>query len=141
MTAPSTPAPQVLGRTIDTQTRCVHYGGPTDIIALKFKCCGDFYPCYECHEETAAHPVERWIGADTSEPAILCGACSGLLTIAEYLLADRCPACDSEFNPGCKLHRDLYFDLPARPENDAATLASTEDGTAPRSTTPEREQP
>jgi len=130
MKAPNEPAPQVRGRTIDTQTRCVHYDGPTDIIALKFKCCGDFYPCYECHDEAATHTVERWVAADVNEFAILCGACSGLLTIAEYLRVDSCPACESGFNPGCKLHRDIYFDLPAQPE----------DGIAPRSSTPEREQ-
>jgi uncharacterized CHY-type Zn-finger protein len=26
----------VLGKTVDDHTRCVHYRGPTDVIAIKF---------------------------------------------------------------------------------------------------------
>lgn len=112
MTASTEPAPQVLGRTIDAQTRCVHYGGPNDIIALKFKCCGDYYPCHECHDEAVTHAIARWEETELGELAVLCGVCTGQLTVAEYLRADRCLACGAGFNPGCKLHRDIYFDLP-----------------------------
>ena len=78
-------SPRVLGYTVDDQTRCVHYHKPTDVIALKFKCCGDFYPCYKCHEETTDHAIEGWSDDDLHEPAVLCGVCGTLLTIAEYL--------------------------------------------------------
>jgi hypothetical protein len=37
------PAPHVLGLNLDPQTRCDHNHGPTDIIAIKTKCCGEFY--------------------------------------------------------------------------------------------------
>lgn len=133
MTASSEAAPRVLGRTIDAQTRCVHYGGPTDIVALKFKCCGDFYPCYECHDETVSHTTARWKDTELGERAVLCGVCTGQLTVGEYLRTDRCPTCDAGFNPGCKLHRDIYFDLPEQlrsatsdqPEGVAASGPST----------------
>ena len=39
------PAVTVLGATVDDQTRCVHYAGPLDIVAIRFHCCGEFYPC------------------------------------------------------------------------------------------------
>ncbi len=128
--APSRLTPHVHGRTIDAQTRCVHHGGPSDIIALKFKCCVNFYPCYECHDEAVTHAIERWGDADLNEHAVLCGACSRQLTVAEYLGAARCPACDAEFNPGCKLHRDIYFDLPATLADDLTSPDRAECGTA-----------
>ena len=140
MTASSTPAPQVLGRVVDAQTRCAHYAGQADIIALKFKCCGDFYPCYECHDEAVTHQSSRWVEAELNERAILCGVCNELLTIADYLGAERCPACNSEFNPGCKLHRHIYFDLPAHATNNEAANAGSESDTACALTTLEREQ-
>lgn len=61
MTTSHDHAPQVRGLTIDDETRCTHYNGPNDVVALKFKCCGDFYPCYECHAAAVTHPIERWI--------------------------------------------------------------------------------
>ena len=42
----------------------------------------------------------------------------------------RCPACDAEFNPGCKLHRDIYFDLPATLADDLTSPDRAECGTA-----------
>ncbi|GAA4355358.1 CHY zinc finger protein [Microbacterium rhizosphaerae] len=107
------PRPRVLGAVVDDQTRCIHYGTPLDIIAIRFACCREFYPCHLCHAETAGHPAEQWPIADREEHALLCGVCGHLLTIAEYLEADRCPACRSAFNPGCKLHTHLYFRVDA----------------------------
>lgn len=109
-TAPS-PGPRVLGSVVDAQTRCSHYHGETDVIALKFKCCGEFYPCFECHEESAGHPIERWIAGDTGHRAVLCGVCRAELRIDDYLRTDACLSCATRFNPGCSLHHDLYFDL------------------------------
>lgn len=115
----TTPAPgpraigvvRVLGSVVDDQTRCAHYGGETDVIALRFRCCGDYYPCYECHEESAGHPIARWRAGDADRLAVLCGVCRTELRIDEYLGASACPACGARFNPGCSLHHDIYFDF------------------------------
>jgi uncharacterized CHY-type Zn-finger protein len=101
--------PPVRGPVVDAETRCIHYATPLDIIAIKFRCCGEFYPCHLCHEETADHPAEQWPAASDHEHAILCGSCGRLLTIGEYAQANACPSCAAPFNPGCKLHWELYF--------------------------------
>jgi len=108
------PRPRVLGPVVDGQTRCIHYRTPLDIIAIRFACCRQFYPCHLCHTETAHHPAEQWPVVQRDERAVLCGVCGHLLTITDYLATDRCPACDSPFNPGCKLHTHLYFHVHAR---------------------------
>ena len=95
---------------VDLENRCEHYALPLDIVAIKFPCCGEYYPCYECHENLADHKAERWKRFDV--PAILCGVCKSELLIEEYLCGDfSCPHCQSLFNPGCKNHFALYFDL------------------------------
>ena len=48
------------GKVVDDNTRCTHYHSALDIIAIKFKCCGKYYPCYQCHEETAGHAALAW---------------------------------------------------------------------------------
>lgn len=99
----------VYGRTIDNETRCVHYGTPKDVIAIKFACCRRYYPCHLCHEESETHPAEQWPIADRWQKAILCGVCSTELTIDAYLSADGCPFCSAPFNERCRLHSELYF--------------------------------
>jgi uncharacterized CHY-type Zn-finger protein len=102
---------RVEGLSVDPQTRCAHYRGPTDIIAIKFACCGRWFPCFECHAEVAGHDAEVWPTAKFGERAILCGVCGGELIIEEYLACDAlCPTCGSEFNPRCSLHYHLYFE-------------------------------
>src|SRR5262249_34344318 len=102
----------VNGRVIDSQTRCVHYHSPLDIIAIKFKCCGEYYPCFECHHETAGHATEVWRSNEFDTKAILCGACNNEMTIHEYLAANNhCPYCNSSFNPNCSKHYHLYFEI------------------------------
>jgi uncharacterized CHY-type Zn-finger protein len=103
--------PVVRGRIVDEQTRCVHYNGPTDVIAIKFACCGTYYPCFECHRECAGHPARQWPVGEWDERAILCGVCGSELTIRTYLGVLVCPECDARFNERCRLHRPLYFDL------------------------------
>lgn len=106
--------PPVRGPVVDAQTRCIHYATPLDIIAIEFACCRTFYPCHRCHDETADHAARPW-GADAGgHPAVLCGVCGHLLTIDAYATASACPACGGAFNPGCKLHWDLYFDSALR---------------------------
>jgi len=67
--------PCVYGRTVDHQTRCVHYATVRDIVALKFGCCERYYPCVQCHDETADHPRQPWPSHRDHEPAVLCGLC------------------------------------------------------------------
>jgi uncharacterized CHY-type Zn-finger protein len=102
----------VKGKLVDDQARCVHYHSPVDIIAIKFKCCNEYYPCYECHSETAGHEAEVWTKKNWDEKAILCGVCKTELTIREYLeSSNTCPKCRSSFNPGCSRHYHLYFEI------------------------------
>ena len=104
------PSPVVHGATVDDQTRCVHYRTELDVIAIKFACCGRYYPCHACHSEAESHEARQWPLAAQEERAILCGVCSTELTIAEYRAVDACPACGAVFNPGCRLHAHLYFE-------------------------------
>lgn len=98
------------GVAVDGQTRCAHYHGPRDVIAIQFPCCGVYYPCHACHEALADHPAERWPAGRFDEPAILCGACCSTLSIRAYLACGHtCPHCGAAFNPGCARHHALYF--------------------------------
>ncbi len=100
----------VHGPTVDDETRCVHYRTPLDIIAIKFKCCGRYYPCHLCHQETESHAARQWPADEQDAQAILCGACKTELTISAYRATDNCPNCSAPFNPACALHADLYFE-------------------------------
>lgn len=100
----------IKGKTVDGQTRCVHYHSALDIIAIKFKCCGEYYPCYFCHEEEAGHAAEVWPKEAFNTKAILCGVCKTELTIEQYLSSsNECPYCKALFNPKCSHHYHLYF--------------------------------
>ena len=102
---------EILGVGIDEQTRCAHYNSELDIIAIKFKCCGRWYPCFECHTAIAEHEPAVWPVNQFDEKAILCGACGNQLTINEYLnCGSICPSCERSFNPGCANHYHLYFE-------------------------------
>lgn len=90
--------PIVYGSLIDTETRCRHYFTEEDIIAIKFKCCNKYYPCYKCHNEFEKHAIKRWSEPSFNEKAILCGVCKHELTINEYMMVERCPNCQSRFN-------------------------------------------
>ncbi len=101
----------VFGVNVDAQTRCAHWHGATDIIAIKFRCCERYFPCYECHAELETHQPKVWARNEFDTPAILCGGCGLQLTVSEYLNGDSiCPRCESRFNPGCAKHYHLYFE-------------------------------
>jgi uncharacterized CHY-type Zn-finger protein len=102
--------PRVLGPVVDDMTRCVHYNIPVDIVTIKFACCGEYYPCHLCHQETAGHDAQQWGLDERDQKAVLCGACGTELTIAAYLATDECPTCRSPFNERCRLHTHLYFE-------------------------------
>jgi uncharacterized CHY-type Zn-finger protein len=102
---------EIIGKDVDAQTRCAHYHSPVDIIAIKFKCCGDWFPCFECHAENTDHAARVWAIEERDTKAILCGNCGNQLTISEYFkCASVCPKCKASFNPGCTNHYHLYFE-------------------------------
>jgi uncharacterized CHY-type Zn-finger protein len=105
--------PYTRGVNPEPHTRCKHYHGPTDIIAIKMKCCGIYYACKDCHETLAGHPIAPWPESEWNQPAILCGACGASLTIRQYMQSDSCcAACGAQFNPGCRNHYHFYFQVP-----------------------------
>ena len=102
--------PNIVGVGVDGETRCAHYRSERDIIAIKFKCCGKWFPCYECHAEFAGHAAEVWPRSEFNEAVIFCGGCGHRLTVREYLdCGSVCPRCGREFNPACASHHHLYF--------------------------------
>jgi uncharacterized CHY-type Zn-finger protein len=104
-------AEEIYGLEVDPQTRCIHYHSELDIIAIKFKCCGDWFPCFECHSAMASHTAVVWNKDEKNTKAILCGSCNHKLSIQEYFDCDSsCPKCASRFNPACANHYQHYFE-------------------------------
>lgn len=102
----------VKGKIVDDETRCEHYHSPLDVIAIKFKCCNDYYLCYECHKESVDHETKVWQKEEWNTKAILCGVCKEELTINEYFDSNNhCPHCNAAFNPKCSNHYHLYFEV------------------------------
>ncbi|KAK8075347.1 hypothetical protein PG997_010010 [Apiospora hydei] len=110
--SPNTTGPTVHGLSVSPLTQCSHWHSVRDIIAIRHKCCGDYYACISCHEALAKHPPQVWSKAEQATTrAVLCGKCRHELTIAEYLgCGNNCPQCRSLFNPGCANHYSLYFE-------------------------------
>ena len=101
----------VRGVDVGPETRCTHYDGEHDVIALRFGCCETFFPCHACHEAVADHDPSPWRRDRFDEPAVLCGACGTTLSVTAYLAAaHECPTCGTSFNPGCRAHYDHYFE-------------------------------
>ena len=101
----------IYGKPIDQQTRCQHWHSELDVIAIKFKCCEKYYPCFSCHEEEADHEPQVWPKSEFDSKAILCGVCGTELSITDYQSSNNtCPNCKAAFNPGCSKHYHLYFE-------------------------------
>lgn len=100
---------EVFGDVIDKETRCLHYHGSRDIIALKCADCLRYYPCFYCHNQYESHAFAPYSRQDSDHLVVLCGCCQRELTIAAYEAVSACPACQSPFNPGCKAHAAIYF--------------------------------
>jgi len=101
---------EVSGVDVDPETRCAHYHGPNDIVALKFKCCGDWFSCHLCHQELAQHESVVWPKQEFDSLAVLCGGCGKQLSVREYLeCGSTCPSCVRSFNPNCAKHAYYYF--------------------------------
>jgi uncharacterized CHY-type Zn-finger protein len=135
-TAPATDdrfAVPLRGVAVDPETRCAHWDSAVDVIALRFGCCEAYYPCDACHDAATDHAAEPWPRDRFDESAVLCGACGATLTARAYLDGDgetqrasgegqrpsgnraapdddACPRCGADFNPGCRRHRDRYFE-------------------------------
>ncbi|CCK71448.1 Hot13p KNAG_0H00320 [Huiozyma naganishii CBS 8797] len=103
----------VRGQCWDGATRCRHYHSTLDIVGLSFKCCPGFYwPCYECHTTVMPHDPVRYDTREESEvKCVLCGECKTQLTFSEYTATGSCPACNASFNPQCRAHYPLYFEM------------------------------
>ncbi len=102
----------VKGKLVNARAGCIHYHSAADVIAIKFKCCQEYYPCYYCHEELSGHSSEKWETNEFSIKAVLCGVCENEMTIEQYLSCNyQCPLCKSRFNRNCSRHNHLYFDL------------------------------
>jgi uncharacterized CHY-type Zn-finger protein len=98
------------GFQVDPETRCAHYDGPRDVIAIRFACCEVYYPCFRCHRAVASHETRRWPPERRAAPTVLCGVCGDTMTAGAYRRADHtCPTCGAAFNPGCAAHWDRYF--------------------------------
>ena len=102
---------KVYGSLIDNETRCTHYYSSLDVIAIKFKCCNKYYPCYKCHNEHVSHAIERWAENEFDEKAIMCGVCKHEMRIRDYMMVEMCPRCKAHFNSRCKFHYHLYFEV------------------------------
>jgi len=101
---------EINGVDVDPETRCAHYHGPTDIVALKSKCCGKWFPCHQCHDEIAGHPAIVWPEQEFDELVVLCGECGRQMSAREYLdCKSICPNCGRSFNPACATHAHYYF--------------------------------
>jgi len=102
----------VYGKSIDKQTRCKHWHSELDVIAIKFKCCDKYYPCFSCHKEVVKHEHQVWPRSEFDQNAVLCGVCGHELSIKDYMNANNiCPNCQAMFNPGCSNHYYLYFEV------------------------------
>ncbi|KAF2733616.1 zinc finger CHY domain-containing protein [Polyplosphaeria fusca] len=113
MTTPkSLGTPSVYGVSVSPTTQCLHWHSPLDVIAIKHFCCRNFYACISCHDAIETHKSDIWPKTHRSEPAVLCGVCKHVLTVDEYMQSgSRCTSCGQGFNPGCKGHWGLYFEL------------------------------
>lgn len=113
---------RVRGLGLDAQSRCAHWHGPTDVVAIRMACCGVYYACIDCHTALADHPAQPWPATSGDARAVLCGACGHEMSIAAYLSSgSQCPACAHPFNPGCQRHWPHYFTLPLVPSSPTAT--------------------
>jgi uncharacterized CHY-type Zn-finger protein len=103
---------KVHGLSVTSLTQCTHWNSPLDIIAIRHACCGRLYACISCHDALEDHKSSIWSLSQHNERAVLCGKCKHVLRIDEYLnCGSICTSCGVGFNPGCKRHWGLYFEM------------------------------
>lgn len=101
---------EVYGLEVGERSECAHWHSERDIVAIRFPCCDRYYACHECHDTD--HEPQRWRRDQFEKLAILCGACGHEMSISDYFgCGDRCLKCQADFNPGCRLHHHLYFEV------------------------------
>ena len=100
----------VNGVDVRAETQCADWNSDLDIIAIRFKCCGEWFSCFDCHKAEATHDASVWASDERDVKAVLCGKCGHQLTIEQYFNCGAvCPQCNGRFNPGCANHYHLYF--------------------------------
>lgn len=82
---------KIHGIDVDPQGRCAHWHSECDVVANTCGACHKLWACSLCHDELADH---RFVGVDKHLRSVMCGPC---------------PSCGHPFNPGCKLHENVYF--------------------------------
>ncbi|MEP6755733.1 MAG: CHY zinc finger protein [Chthonomonadales bacterium] len=103
---------EVFGVRLDAQTRCEHYHSELDVIAIRHYCCKEYYACIKCHEELARHANQVWPALSKDEKVVLCGVCGVEMTMSDYIVCNsNCPSCGALFNPGCRNHWPVYFEV------------------------------
>lgn len=96
----------IYGQELDNQGRCLHYHGPTDVVALACARCQRYYACYKCHDGIEGHDFKS-TDKNFSYP-VMCGICSFKLSFLDYKKGS-CPYCKHGFNPKCQNHETIYF--------------------------------
>lgn len=101
------------GLDVDDRPGCAHWRTERDLIAIRLPCCEPYYACYECHKICEDHEPQRWPFDQWNEAqAILCRACHNTMTIRDYMKAQAvCPHCAAQWNPKCRNHWDMYFEV------------------------------
>jgi len=103
---------RVVGVGLDAQTRCRHYEGGSDVVAIQMNCCRRFVACIHCHAAAVDHDAQPWRAGSFGEQAVLCGACGTRMSIRAYIDGPPCcPSCAHDFNPGCERHYPHYFEM------------------------------
>ncbi|KAF2468893.1 CHY zinc finger family protein [Lindgomyces ingoldianus] len=102
----------IYGHSITPLTQCKHYNTSLDIIAIKHACCNKFYACISCHNELESHDPKVWGKEQRDVKAVLCGGCRYVMEVGEYMgCGSRCTRCGRGFNPQCKGHWGVYFEV------------------------------
>lgn len=97
---------------MDGAGRCEHHRESHDVLAVRLPCCGRYYACHACHEALAGHPARPWPRERFGAAAVLCGLCRRELSVEGYLASpDACSHCGAAFNPRCRHHHPLYFQV------------------------------
>lgn len=104
--------PIVHGISVTPLTQCTHWHSPLDVIAIKHACCQKYYACISCHNALEGHEPTVWSLSQRDERAVMCGSCGHQLRVDEYLQSgSECTRCGAKFNPGCKGHWAMYFEM------------------------------
>ena len=111
--------PQVYGVSVTPLTQCAHWHSTLDIIAIRHACCLKYYACISCHKELENHEPAVWPLSKRDERAVICGQCKHELSVNEYMQSEsRCTSCEAAFNPKCKGHWGLYFEMESAEADD-----------------------